>query len=136
VATAGLKVGALFLLVPTYGVMAAAVALPACNAVLVGGIAFVASRIPDATVQYDWPRGVRVVFLSLLLVVPVAALASYSSMLGSSIRLLTVILLPFVLLIGGGLSISQRRRLFASAAALVARLPGGRSFRAVERTEG
>jgi O-antigen/teichoic acid export membrane protein len=131
--TAAVKIGALYLLVPAHGIIAAAITLPACNVVLVAGIALVATRTKGAAVPYDWHHGVRVIALSLLLVVPVLAVADPSSMLGSGIRLLTVVILPIALVVGGGLSKNQRRRLFESAATLVARLSGGRSFRAVER---
>jgi O-antigen/teichoic acid export membrane protein len=124
VVTAALRIGGLYWLVPDYGIVAAAIALPVCNLVLVGGISLVAHRTTGTAVTYDWLRGALVVAASLMLIVPVAVLEGHDSALDIGVRVLVLALLPVAFLLGGGTSKDQRRRLLASARALLATATG------------
>ena len=124
VLAAGLRIGGLYWFVPDHGITAAAIGLPVCNLVLVGGIALVASRTRGTAIRYDWARGTRVVSVSLLLVGPVVALVGYDSLLEAGVRLIVLGLLPAAVVASGGITKDQRERLLESARGLVATATG------------
>jgi O-antigen/teichoic acid export membrane protein len=122
--TAALRVGTLYWLVPSHGLHAAAIGLPACNLVLVVAISVVAAMTRGAELNYDWGRGARVVAVTLLLAGPVAVLQGHDTALDAALRVLVLALLPVAFLAAGGFSREQRERLLGRLRALVSLVPG------------
>ena len=113
---AGIKVIGLLLLVPSYGLISAAIMYPVANGVLLVGVSILAAKTPRAHVAYDRGRMGAAICVALLVVVPVTVFASTSTTAGVVARLCAVILLPVLLYLSPGLTKAERR------AALPARL--------------
>jgi O-antigen/teichoic acid export membrane protein len=106
---AGLKVAGLFLLVPSHGLISAAIMYPVSNAVLLLGVSILAAKTPRAHMDYEVGRIAASIVAALLVVVPVAVLASTSGSLGVAARLIAVALLPVVLFLSPGFTKAERR---------------------------
>lgn len=108
-AAVGLKVGAMFLLVPSFGLIAAAMTYPAANMFVLVGVSILAIRTPRAHIHLDYVRLAAAIGATTLVVAPVAALTETGTTAGVAARLLTLTLLPIVLFLSPAVTAAERR---------------------------